>query len=175
MGSTCMFLVFGAWLHLLGNFLFCHPQPLSSFPTPKTSSMHTGGEMLLDMRPEAQLSLPTYRQLPTGQGLVSHWLYGRLERSGKRVMSLFNNKEKMYLSQIFMLRCLNLCIWFSLIKIISTQCTSWYFVLWIGVIILSQFLKKHFVVQIRDLFSLTNRLFNIWLKLIFLWKSFDQF
>lgn len=62
-------------------------QRLCLFLTPKHRGMYPAGEVLLDGKAEAQLSLPACGELPTGQGLVSHWSYGKLEKLGERVMN----------------------------------------------------------------------------------------
>lgn len=162
-GSTCMFPAFGARPSPTGDLPFLPPRASQCPPDTEKQRHASRWE-----NASGSKSWSTGGNPPTGLGLASHWSYSRLEKLGEKGNELLHlmTRKKMCFGQIFTLRWLNLCIWFSLNQMIWTQCTPWYFVLWIWVTILSPFLISFFLL-LSPHQGKKRKLLNQWEVLIF--------
>lgn len=146
-GSTCVFPIFGARPSPTGELPFLSPRAPQSPPNNwETEACSQLGKCSWIWKLKHG-SLAACRKPPTGQGLVSCGSYSRLEKLREKDNELphLMTRKKMYFGQIFTLRWLSLYIWFSLIQMIWTQYTPWYFVLWAWVTVLSPFLISSFL------------------------------
>lgn len=94
-----------------GNFLFCHIETLSLLPTPNPEAF-PGGESSQNSGCKIWSTACSIIP-PSGWGLVSHCLYSRLEKLGRKGVVNFPTwwkEKKLYFTHIFTIRWLHLCI-----------------------------------------------------------------